>query len=418
MSGHKIGGSERMTWNCLIVDLDSPNRQDTWQAEVQGQDFGCELMYVTSPVEAQACLGTGSVLTMALFAQESTPDVQALLKGFQTHVGCLADFQIIICDEPDPKFIASVFEKGIEQFISVKDWGYQLAQITKRAIELVSDPTTPESKTMSLMKAIRSADQQTIQSTAQELKEIAEYDYRAAFAQGKAAEASGDFDLAIDAYKNASAMNKLFRPSTSSLGESLLVSGRIDEALEIFKKLEKTNPYDVDRKANIAAAYIEKGDFENAQKYVDAANGLAPSSSRVLEVKAQVLLCTGKINDAFKLLDDMSEVGPFFAAKLNELGIQLSQAGKGKSALALYQKAHKIVRSELKYKISLNAALACRRLKSWDMALKYLARCQKEYGAPFPKLEKLREAILKAKQEEKTTNAPQGEHDQNFDKVS
>ena len=70
---------------------------------------------------------------------------------------------------------------------------------------------------------------------------------------------------------------------------------------------------------------------------------------------------------------------------------------KGKSALALYQKAHKIVRAELKYKISLNAALACRRLKEWDMALKYVARCEREFGATFPKLAKIRQAIAEGK---------------------
>lgn len=407
-----------MNWNCLVVDLDEPNRKESWQQDVQGKDFGCELMYVTSIDEAQACFGSGSIVVMGVFAKAATGDVQTLLRLFQSNVGCLADFQVMICDEPDPKFMAGVFELGIEQFIGTNDWAGQLSSVTRRAIQLIEDTSTPESKTFSLMRAIRASDQKTIQSTAQELKEIAEFDFRAAFAQGKAAEASGDYNTAIDAYKNASSMNKLFRPSSSSLGESLLVSGRVDEALEVFKKMEKTNPYDVDRKANIAAAYIEKGDFETAQKYVDAAQNLAPNSSRVLEAKAQVLLCTGKLNDAFKLLDDMSEVGPFFAAKLNELGIQLSQAGKGKSALALYQKAHKIVRPELKYKISLNAALACRRLKSWDMALKYLARCQKEYGAPYPKLDKLREAIMQAKLEDKADQLSGKPEDQNLNKAS
>jgi len=94
-------------------------------------------------------------------------------------------------------------------------------------------------------------------------------------------------------------------------------------------------------------------------------------------------------------MDQMSNVGPFFAAKLNDMGIKLSQAGKGKSALALYQKAHKVVRADLKYKISLNAALACRRLGEYDMGLKYVARCAKEYGSMYPKLAKIKETMLK-----------------------
>ncbi len=386
-----------MSWTCLIVDLVDPRRTETWQADVEGKDFGCEVHYVTSAIEAHAALTSGSVLVMAVFAKESSGEVQSLLRAFQANIGCLADFQAIICDEPDPKFIAGVFEQGIEQFIGTPRWATELASIVRKAIALVEDPSTPESKTFNLMRAIRASDQTSIKSAAKDLEEMAAYDFRMAFAKGKAAEATGDYSGACDAFASASGMNKMFRPSTTSLGESLLVTGRVDEALEVFKSLEKTNPYDVDRKANIAVAYVEKGDFAMAQKYVEEAGNLAPNSSRVLEAKAQVLLCTGKINDAFKLLDDMSEVGPFFAAKLNELGIQLSQAGKGKSALALYQKAHKIVRPELRYKISLNAALACRRLKAWDMAIKYLTRCQKEFGAPYPKLDKLREAILAAK---------------------
>jgi nucleotidyltransferase/DNA polymerase involved in DNA repair len=96
-------------------------------------------------------------------------------------------------------------------------------------------------------------------------------------------------------------------------------------------------------------------------------------------------------------MDQMSGVGPFFAAKLNDLGIKLSQAGKGKSALALYQKAHRVVREDLRYKITLNAALACRRLQDFDMALKYVARCAKEYGSMFPKLVKIKETLMKEK---------------------
>jgi tetratricopeptide (TPR) repeat protein len=365
----------------------------TWQERTAGQDFSTSLSCVSTLEEALAMLNGGSVLLQVLFAQASSGDVQTLLRSFQANVGCIAEFQGIVCDEPDPIFMAGVFEFGIEQFIAAKTWPADVAAMTRSATALLADPTSAEAKTVALSRSIRSADQGAIKKAALSLGEMAEFDYRVAFAKGKAAEATGNYAEAADAYGAARGMNKMFRPSAASLGETLLVTGKVDEALEVFKSLEKTNPYDVERKANLAAAYIEKGDFDAAQRYVDAAAKLAPHNSKVLEAKAQVLLCTGKVGDAFKLMDDMSEVGPFFAAKLNELGIQLSQAGKGKSALALYQKAHKIVRPELRYKITLNAALACRRLKAWDMALKYVARCEKEFGSSFPKLEKIRESI-------------------------
>ena len=389
-----------MEWTCLLVDLVGSDLAQTWQERAAGQDYAAALSCVTTVEEAQAMLNSGTVLCQVLFCDKNTGDLQTLLRSFQANVGCIAEFQGIVCDEPDPIFMAGVFEFGIEQFIASATWPKDVAALVRNAVQLASDPETAEAKTVTLSRSIRSADQGAIKKAAGALGELAEFDYRVAFAKGKAAEATDNYAEAVEAYGSARGMNKMFRPSAASLGETLLVTGRIDEALDVFKTLEKTNPYDVERKANLAAAYVEKGDFETAQKYVEAAAKLAPNNSKVLEARAQVLLCTGKVGDAFKLMDDMSEVGPFFAAKLNELGIQLSQAGKGKSALALYQKAHKIVRPELKYKISLNAALACRRLMAWDMALKYVARCEKEFGASFPKLEKIKETIKLAKQQQ------------------
>lgn len=395
-----------MDWTCLIVDLTGAGLAEAWPAVIQAHDFAIAVKTASSLVEAQALLGAGQVLTQVIFANSPSGDVQALLKSFQSNVGCIPDFQAIVCDEPDPAFMAGVFEYGVEQFFSTETWAQDASAMAREALRVVTDAATAESKTVSLTRTIRGADQAAIAKAEESLGDLADYDYRVAFAKGKAAEATGQYERASTVFASARAMNKMFRPSAASLGETLLVTGKVDEALKVLAGLERTNPFDVERKANLAAAYVEKGDFETAQKYVDQATAMAPSNSRVLEARAQVLLCTGKIGEAFKLMDDMSEVGPFFAAKLNELGIQLSQAGKGKSALALYQKAHKIVRSELKYKISLNAALACRRLKAWDMALKFVTRCEKEYGAAFPKLQKIRESIHALKAQEARAGGP------------
>lgn len=386
-----------MEWNCLLVDLTGSDLAENWQEQASAFEFAAQLNFANNVEEAQILLNNGAVLNLVIFSDKNSGDVQALLKSFQSNVGCIADFQAIVCSEPTAAFMAGVFEFGVEQFVAAETWPEEVAAMTRKTTETLSDPSSAEARTVNLARSIRSADQNAIQKAAKDIRDLAEYDYRAAFARGKACEATGDYDAAASSYAKSSSMNKMFRPGTSSLGETLLVTGKIDEALEVFKNLEKTNPYDVERKANIAAAYVEKGDFDSANRYVAMAEKIAPENSRVLEAKAQVLLCTGKIGDAFKLMDGMSEVGPFFAAKLNELGIQLSQSGKGKSALALYQKAHKIVRPELRYKISLNAALACRRLQAWDMALKYLSRCQKEFGSSFPKLVKIKESIVQAK---------------------
>ena len=210
-----------------------------------------------------------------------------------------------------------------------------------------------------------------------EVQSMSGYDYKAAYLTGKAQELQGDFAAAEESYRAASSMNKMFRPSSTSLGETLLINGKIKEATEIFEKLERSNPRDISRKLNLATAYVESGDTEKAREIIEQAQQLEESHPKLSEAKAHLLLSQGKVNDAFKLMDDLEDAGPLFASKLNELGIKLSKLGKTKSSLALYAKAHKVVRNDLKYKVSLNAALACRRAEDYKKGLQYLARSKR-----------------------------------------
>jgi tetratricopeptide (TPR) repeat protein len=206
-------------------------------------------------------------------------------------------------------------------------------------------------------------------------------------------QATGRLGEAEEAFRTSNKFNKMFRLAATGLGETLILNGKHDEALAVLQKLEKTNPDHVERCAQIAVAYVEKGDIAKAKEYADKIAKNAPEHGKVNELKAHILLREGKVNDAFQMLDQLSDVGPQLAARLNELGIKLSQAGKGKSAIALYNKAHKIVTPELRYKISLNAALACHRSGDFALGLKYLQRCAKEFGGLNPKIAKIKQAL-------------------------
>lgn len=386
-----------MDITALLVDLTDSDLAGTWQEKVAPLNLPFHMEYVTGRDDAIAAIGNSIVSPLVIFANDSSPLLTEILRAFQAALGPMSEFQVIVCGEPSPHFMANVFEFGVEQFSAPESWPQNVAALCRLVQEKLSDRESPEYKTMALAAAIRTQDNEKIQAAKSALGDLASYDFRAAFATGRAAEATGNYNDAIEAYRNAGGMNKMFRPTSTSLGEACLITGKVDEAIAIFQKLDRSNPRDIDRKANLASAFVEKGDLETAAKYAAEAEALQPNSSRVAEIKAQVLLCQGKVNDAFILLDQMNGVGPFFAAKLNDLGIKLSQAGKGKSALALYQKAHKVVREDLKYKISLNAALACRRLQDYDLALKYVARCAKEYGSMFPKLVKIKDTLVNEK---------------------
>lgn len=383
-----------MERKCLLVDFGGGTLADTWHGRIEHHNYETSVVYTNSVEEAKVMLNSGIVLSMVIFADEFTNKVDKLLKSFRTNVGSIAEFQAVVSDDPHPKFLASLFEFAIENIYRWDDWPMKSAALSRHAISIMGNSDSALSKTVALTSSIRSGDQEAIKNAKEELGDLAEFDYRAAYASGKASEATGDYEGAILNYGNAGKMNTLFKGAAVSQSETMLLTGDTDGALEILEKLEAQNPYDANRKAIMATAYIEKGDIAKAAKYIKDAGSSAAKNSKILEARAQILLSTGRVADAFKLMEQMSEVGPFFAAKLNELGIKLSKAGKSKSALAVYQKAHKVVKPELRHKISMNAALACRRLKAFDMSLKYMARAEKEYGGKFDKLLKLRKAVL------------------------
>lgn len=381
---------------CLLVDVDQENLADNWEDLTGEVSFPLPLKYVV-PEEVEPMISTGSVVMMVMHSVKGdSKQILDLLETFRSKVGPLPHFQGIVCSEPSPHFLTDVFEYGLEHFLDENNWPEEVAAQARDVLSILNDESSSEAKVIKLSRSIANGDQGGIAEAESALGDSHEYDYLAAYSKASALQAIGKFNEAADVYRKAGKMNKYFRPAKSKLGENLMVVGKTDEAIQIFEKLEKLNPRDAERKSNLAAAYIEKGDFEKADELLSLARKLNPHHPKIKEAEAQKLLATGKAGEAFKMMDHLEEVGPFLAAKLNEMGIKLSQTGKGKSALALYQKAHKVVRKELRYKVSMNAALACYRLKDFKLALKYLVRTEKEYGRKLEKVDKIRKACKTA----------------------
>lgn len=379
---------------CILLDLNNQGLDQSWSELVSDQNYALKLCCVSTD-ELAPMLETGSVVAMVVFAEKAQQAVAHSLNLFRKFVGPIPSFQAIVAEDPDPFLISQVFEYGVEEFMTQVEWPMQLVEFTEKVSGLINDPHSIEAKTLKVNWSIVYGDQGQILQSKEALGDAANYDYVAAYAKANALQAVGQFGEAVEAFRASERLNKTFRMASSGLGESLLVMGKVDEAIEIMERLERQNNLSVERKTTLATAYMEKGDKEKSDEMLRQAEGLAPGHPRILEAKAEILLAEGKVGEAFKMMDNLQDVGPSFAAKLNEMGIKLSQQGKGKNALALYKKAHKIVRHELRYKISLNAALACYRLTDYQVALQYLARCEKEFGGPYEKVEKVRQAIHK-----------------------
>ena len=389
----------------LVIDFQNNDKSSELLETLESLTASATLKFCRSVDEVEIEMTSESTVGMIIVSDKYDSNLDMVLRSFQNRVCCLPDFISFVCDDPPPRFLVSIFEFGVETIFSFERAKSELGGWLQGVNEALKDETTPETSAILLSRGIKTQNADLISRAGKTMTEMADYYHKAAFIAGKVSEIQGDFDKAEQAYRNAADMNKMYRPTSSSLAETLLINGKADEAVAIFEKLEKSNPRDLARKSNLIAAYVETGDMEKANNALSEAEALNPEHPKVKEAKAHILISKGKVGDAFNLMDDMVDAGPLFASKLNDMGIRLSKSGKTKSSLALYNKAHKIVRQDLKYKVSLNAALACRRGGAYDKALQYLNRCAKEYGSVFPKLKRIIEATKIAAEKKKENSS-------------
>lgn len=393
---------------CLFVDIDQKGLSQDWQAPIAAKVFPMKIRTAVGAEAALKIIKTESLQALVLFGSgEHHIDMEETLAAFHKKNGIFPDFQMIICDDPKPTFMAQMFEFGVDKFANLQDWIDEVTIFLTQTNQVLNDEEAPYQKCVKLNRVVQDAVQSKIASLEKSLTIESTYSIQAAHSRAKALEAGGNYEEALAALENTSKLNSIYIPTKSSIGDNLFLNGQTDQAIQVFEDLEKRNKYSYDRKLQLANAYSERGELVVANRYIEEAIALNPKSKRTLEAKVYWLLASQKISEALGLMDQLEDVGPKLVSKINSLAVTMSQQGKGKSALLLYNKAHKIIKKSLKYKVSLNAALACHRIKEYDEALKYLDRSEKEYGGRYPKLIKIRAIVTDAMEKaKKVTNNP------------
>lgn len=354
------------------------------------------LRFSTTIQQFMKHLAAGESVGMLIIANQIQPEFAALVDAFYAKVGAFNDHIGVMSADPTPDFMASLYEYGIDYFVARETWLEDAQAIFDKIDQRLQDEKCSFFKSINLQKALVAKDKVDINVRVQSLIDESQYDFRAAMAIGKGYEAVGDLKKAISAFEQGKVLNRNYRPLLSDLGDALIADGQYDRGLMILKQLERTNPENTQRKAQLINAFVTKGDFVSAQAKVEELSIKKPGLQLINELQTHVYLASGQIEKALVAMDGMKNVGDEFAGKLNEHGIRFAKEGKGKSALMLYQKAHQIVRPDLKYKISLNGALACYRIKAFPTALKFIDRCEQEFGKPFPKSQKVKQMIVEA----------------------
>lgn len=380
----------------LIVNLREDCNPGMFEDKISKLGLESNIKIAYTPEECSDLVKKFHFHSLICFPENFERSFENTIKFYQDFQNCLPDFQFIVCSNPSPMDIMKAYEFGLEQFIAEDQWQNILDGTLNDITQTLSISDSLESLVLNLYVELKNSDNKSKFPIPQKQLENAQNDFIMAFNCGRIYEGKGSYLEAIDMYRLSLELNHMFRPAANYLGELLLGVGRVDEAVSVLEKLDRTHKNYLIRTMTLANAYCEKGDIKKAKECIRVAEEKNALKSKVLESKVHVLLATNRIGEAVKILDQLNEVGPHLASKLNEIGVKLSKAGKCESALVLYKKAHRVVKDELKYKISLNAALACHRNNQNELALKFAKRCKEEFGSSFPKLEKIEYAARMA----------------------
>lgn len=151
----------------------------------------------------------------------------------------------------------------------------------------------------------------------------------------------GDFAEAHRQFDEVRRLNPTDPRLAAAQAEVLFSEGKLDEALGLFERAAAQNPRRGTNWSRLASLYVLKKRPEQAARALDKALELNPNDFSALELRADVALAKGQLDDAVELLARAADAAPDAARAelLLRATAQLDQASRGPEALALLEAA-------------------------------------------------------------------------------
>lgn len=122
-------------------------------------------------------------------------------------------------------------------------------------------------------------------------------------------------------------------------GNDLLAAGKVEEAIEQYKRAAKLNPEDEDIYYNLGLAFARVGNLAEAKQAYNEALKIYPDYVEALNNLGNLLVKEGSYDEAVQQLSRAVELDPKSSAAQNSLGNALARLGRYGEALLHFQKA-------------------------------------------------------------------------------
>jgi len=152
-------------------------------------------------------------------------------------------------------------------------------------------------------------------------------------------ESDGKIDEAMNYYRKAIQINPNCYEALDNLGTAFATQGRYEEAVENFKKAIQANPNLPQVLDNLGAVLAAQGQYEEAIQNFRKAIQISPNSYKTLNNLGHALAAQGRYEEAVEDFRRATLIDPSSPDAFLGLGTTLAQSGRNEEAAAQYQEA-------------------------------------------------------------------------------
>jgi tetratricopeptide (TPR) repeat protein len=149
----------------------------------------------------------------------------------------------------------------------------------------------------------------------------------------------GRIEEAMQHYRKAIQFNPDFSDALNNLGLALAAKGRFDEAIENYYKAIQTDPKRFETQYNMGLALAAKGRFDEAIEYFRKAVHMNPNFSEAQYNLGNALAARGRFDEAIGNYRKAIQINPNFPEALDNLGNALAAKGRFDEAIENYRQA-------------------------------------------------------------------------------